>query len=511
MVKIYRSFYPLIGIFFFGNVLLIFNFFTGLNKIPIFIFFLILFLFSLFKNFKILSDYKLYFFNLSILLISATNIGISKDANLYHLQNQAWLRDEKIVFGLSNINPYLGYSSIFEYINSLLWIENNFIFIHFVTLYIIACIFDIIFKFIRSDSNYLNNIGYVFLIIGLLDNFGFSGGRNGFLFLQETFKYDQIFSSLFLSTLILFLLIYKFSEKETGFNLFFYMTVFTVQTRFTGHIIFLLFLFLIINKKFTLITKKSIVAAFLYMLFVFKNFLYSSCLWFPVSFTCIKFVPWHQPKQAEFISNLLINTNKLPNSNATDEIPFEDFMNEFFNTQIDYVFNFLITLFVIITFFLVISKKLMINITQILGSVLLFLVWIYLAPTYRFGVPFFLSIYFIISYLYLDKVKINFSKNIKNLISIPLYFFVIVAIIRGDSILELRSLSDISLVVEQKEIEFVSIDDYWWISPTNNDGFFCGTYKYCYVEKFKSRKILYLNDYFYFDPINKNYYIDQFS
>ena len=162
MVKIYRSFYPLIGIFFFGNVLLIFNFFTGLNKIPIFLFFLILFLFSLFKNFKILSDYKLYFFNLSILLISATNIGISKDANLYHLQNQAWLRDEKIVFGLSNINPYLGYSSIFEYINSLLWIENNFIFIHFVTLYIIACIFDIIFKFIRSDSNYLNNIGYVF-------------------------------------------------------------------------------------------------------------------------------------------------------------------------------------------------------------------------------------------------------------------------------------------------------------------------------------------------------------
>ena len=96
MVKIYRSFYPLIGIFFFGNVLLIFNFFTGLNKIPIFLFFLILFLFSLFKNFKILSDYKLYFFNLSILLISATNIGISKDANLYHLQNRCGLEMKKL-------------------------------------------------------------------------------------------------------------------------------------------------------------------------------------------------------------------------------------------------------------------------------------------------------------------------------------------------------------------------------------------------------------------------------
>ena len=72
----------------------------------------------------------------------------------------------------------------------------------------------------------------------------------------------------------------------------------------------------------------------------------------------------------------------------------------------------------------------------------------------------------------------------------------IVAIIRGDSILELRSLSDISLVVEQKEIEFVSIDDYWWISPTNNDGFFCGTYKYCYVENLNQEKFYILNDYF---------------
>ncbi len=509
--QIYTSFYPLIGIFIFGNVLLIFNFFTGLNKVSIFLFFLILFGISLIRNFKILSNYKLYFFNLSILLISGTNIGISKDANLYHLQSQAWLRDEKIIFGLSNINPYLGYSSIFEYINSLLWIENNYILIHFISLYIIACVFDLVFKFIRSDSNYLNNIGYVFLIVGFLDNFGFSGGRNGFLFLQETFKYDQIFSSLFLMTLILFLFIYKFSDKETGFTLFFFMTVFTIQTRFTGHIILLLFLFLIINKKFPLINKKNIVPVFLYLIFVFKNFLYSSCLWFPVSFTCIKIAPWHQPKQADYISNLVLNTNKLPNSKATDTIFFKDFIDEFLITQIDYVFNFLITLLIIIIFFLVFSKKLMINIFQISGSIILFFVWIFIAPTYRFGVPFFLSIYFIISYLYLDKVNINFSKNLKNMFILPLFFFVILAIIRGDSILELQNLNSISLVVEKKEIEFVNIEDNWWISPRDDDSFLCGTYKYCYVENFESRKIKYLNNYFYFDPINKNYYLDKFS
>ena len=87
----------------------------------------------------------------------------------------------------------------------------------------------------------------------------------------------------------------------------------------------------------------------------------------------------------------------------------------------------------------------------------------------------------------------------------------LIAIIRGDSILALQNLGDITLAVEQKEIQFISINDNWWTSPTNNDGFLCGTYKYCYVEKFKSRKITYLYNYFYFDPINKNYYIDEFS
>ena len=509
--EIYTSFFPLLGIFIFGNFLMILNFFTGLNRDIIYIFFLFLFLFLFFKNYKIVPYFKIYFINLSILLISATNIGISKDANIYHLQSQSWIRDEKIVFGLSNINPYLGYSSILEYINSILWIENNFIFLHFISLYIIGSLFEIIYKLIRSKSNYLNNIGYVFLFVGVLDNFGFKGGRNGFIFLQETFKYDQIFSSLVLISLILFLIIYKYSDKDTGISLLLTMFVFTVQTRFTGHLIFLLFLLLIINKNYQIKIKNNLIPIFLYLIFIFKNFLYSSCFWFPISSTCIMFAPWYQPKQAEYVSNLVINTNKLPNSNATDQIVFIDFLNEFFNSQIDYVINFFVTILLMNIIFILSSKKLYTNKYQFFGSIGIFFLWVYLAPTYRFGVPFFLAIYYLLAYSYLDKINLNMSRKFKNLIIIPIYFFVTIAIIRGDSILELQNIPDISLSVEQKAIEFINIEDDWWLHPTEKDTFLCGTYKYCYVEELKSIKIDYLNNYFYFKPVNENYYLDALS
>jgi hypothetical protein len=118
-----------------------------------------------FKNFKDLFKYKIYYFNLLILFISSFNIGISKDANLYHLQQQSWLRDEKIVFGLSNINPFLGYSSVMEYVYSVFWINGNYIIIHFIGLYIVASVFELIFKLLFSNSVKDNNIAYIFMAV----------------------------------------------------------------------------------------------------------------------------------------------------------------------------------------------------------------------------------------------------------------------------------------------------------------------------------------------------------
>ena len=505
-IKIYYSLTPVIGIFVFGNILVIFNFFIGLNNRFVYILFFIVFLITFYKNYKFLENFKIYLTNLTILLISSTNIGISKDADLYHLQNQAWIRDERIVFGLSNINPYLGYSSIFEYINSFLWLDKNYILIHFVSLYILASLFDLIFKFIRSDFAYQRKLGYVFLTIGIFDNFGFSGGRNGFLFIQETFKYDHIFSSLFMISILLFFVVYNNKYDSFGISILFIISIFAIQTRFLGHILLTLIIFLMF-KKYPISLKSNFIVLTFYIVFVIKNFLYSSCLWFPVTFTCFKSA-WYQPMQAKYISNLLINTNRFPNSKATDNILFTNFLEVFLNSNIDYLFNVFITLTILIFLFSILSRSIFINIYQVVISITLFFVWLYIAPTYRFGVPFFIGIYYVMCFLFINsEKKLQLDKLISK-VSIPIYFFVLISIIRVDSILELQNYKDLNLFVEGENVEFIKVDDGWWLHPTKEGKFICGTYKNCYVESFKSKKINTLYNYYYFIPVNLNYYLE---
>ena len=225
-------------------------FFSGTANNFILFLFLILFLVSLRSNLSLIKNYIFYFINLTILFFSSTTIGISKDANLYHLQQQSWLRDEKIVLRISNINPYLGYSSIIEYINSILWFKNNYIFIHFVGIYIIASIFDLFFKFLKSNNSSYKNFVFLFLTIGIFDNFGFEGGRNGFLFIQEIFKYDDIFAALTLFFISYFFITFKESPNAENLNVLIFIFLFSAQTRFVGHLLLIYFFVLLYKNKY---------------------------------------------------------------------------------------------------------------------------------------------------------------------------------------------------------------------------------------------------------------------
>ena len=123
-------FFPIISLFILGNTLSIFNFFLPIKSttyLIIIISFLLLFfnLFSL-KKYKFNGQNVINHLIIPVFLsISTYGTGFHGDAAAYHLNAQLWLREEPIVFGLSNITWTYGYQSIFEYISSLFWIENN--------------------------------------------------------------------------------------------------------------------------------------------------------------------------------------------------------------------------------------------------------------------------------------------------------------------------------------------------------------------------------------------------
>jgi len=110
-INIFKSnqdvFFPIISLFVLGNILFILNFFLPLKSTISF--FTIISILFLFINFF---DLKRVIINLentinhliipALLSISTYGINFHGDAGMYHLNSQLWLREEPIVFGISN-------------------------------------------------------------------------------------------------------------------------------------------------------------------------------------------------------------------------------------------------------------------------------------------------------------------------------------------------------------------------------------------------------------------------
>ena len=99
-------------------------------------------------------------------------------------------------------------SSIFDYIASSFWIGNNYGFIQLLNLNRYSkFFFNFLYFNITSNKKIMTQFSLIIILVGLLDNLGFDGGRNGFLFIQEIGKFDNVFSIIFLiSTIIFFML-----------------------------------------------------------------------------------------------------------------------------------------------------------------------------------------------------------------------------------------------------------------------------------------------------------------
>ena len=192
-------FYPIIGLFVVGNLTVLVNFFLPIGNIIKFVILFVILLNSkkLFKNFSFNKINFLNIFNTFVLSLSSYDTGLAYDATLYHLNNQKWILDSKIVIGLSNLHDRFGYQSIIEYINVNFWLENNILYLHFVSLIILNVLFNILGFFILKGNSKYFLIASTIALYGFLDNFGFNGGKNGYFEIEAIGKQDTAFAILF--------------------------------------------------------------------------------------------------------------------------------------------------------------------------------------------------------------------------------------------------------------------------------------------------------------------------
>ena len=409
-------FYPLISLFYIGNASLVINFFY---KIDTFISMSLLLL-PIIYNFFSLRYFKITKITLKnivsflatplILGISSSNINLAYDAGLYHLNHQNWIRNYKIVLGLSNNHNRYGYSSIIEYINVNFWLNENYILIHFVNLIFVVFFFQLIYYFLFTKYY---KFAISILLYGLFDNFGFNGGKNGFIEIESITKQDTPFAIMFITSSILLYFYFNKSYEDIAHQevyFLFFITLFSFELRILGSINLLFFVIISINKFKFMQTLKYFfttapIGSVIGFLFIIKNILISSCILYPIKELCIDQLPWSGIKgyanpgtEADSLSSFHKAMNL---DNLTDWIGL------WTSKEVNLIVgkNLILTFGLILLFNLIhqfvkkekISNNLSFYLMYCLISVV---IWLITAPSIRWGVGIFITLVLFISIFY---------------------------------------------------------------------------------------------------------------
>ena len=472
-------FFPIISLFILGNTLSILNFFLPIKStsyLIIIISFLLLF-FNLFnlKKYKFNVKNVIYHFIIPVFLsISTYGTGFHGDAAAYHLNAQLWLREEPIVFGISNITWTYGYQSIFEYISSLFWIENNYVFLHFINVIFMILFFTFLANnLFQRENNFLFFSSLFILGFGILDNLGVDGGKNGFVAFQSIGKFDMSFSIIFfITSLLIFDSLKRNKFSNTDFHLIILLSLFAFQLKVFGvYLAFPLIYYLYYYSiSFSKLFKKTYTYLILFLLWLTKSLINTACLIYPIGFTCIKNLEWYTIGWVEHLIKDVRIFHKSYNFNESFISWFLEW-NSFGENNTTFI-NFFGSLIVLLIFSIIFSKRKNIfnKINLIFYTYVLFLIliWLYSSPEIRFGIGIFLLTITIIS----SSIEEFRNKFIMKLINKTTLALLVISssflVVRLDSYRQFIENPTIFYSINTPTIEYIKNTKSWNVVPKNN-------------------------------------------
>ncbi len=459
----FESFF--IGFIVVSFILTLFHFFLKIDTFII----LFIFIFGFYKsivNFKFFFRYDLknYYIYLLIFIVFVPIYLSQKyheDFGYYHLPYIINLFNEKIIFGMASVNSSFIYNSIWLNLMGLFYQENNFNYLTLPSflLYIFFIIFAL--RNIFHNTNY--KVSNYFLIVSLF-----------YLILKFTriseFGTDLPATLFSLLAIFYFLKYFEISDRNTKISYFYFIlgfSIFSILIKFSSIPLSILVIFIFL-RDFKILKKEIfklnfVFIYFLAFLFFIQQFIYSGCLIFPSELTCFK-MPWYNEEFLKFTENLELTNKSF--SSAKHEISKENYLLNlnwipyWFNRNYLEISEHLLTMFVPLIIFLIIlkndiknkykdNKNLKILFIFILTG---FLFWFSFSPVYRFAVPYFLSLFFVISVNFFIKKK--FSKRV-------FVIFLLIAIVFNFSKNTFRILKkdDIYFGIEKIKNRYISLNN----------------------------------------------------
>jgi len=442
--------FPVIGIIFLGNLLIILNFFIPLKSGLIFLFlipFILLNFLNLeIKNFHIktinLDNFLFYVVIPSLLIISSSTTNFHYDAGYYHLNHQNWLRESNLIFGMVNIFWPFGMSSVNEYISSFFWFDSSFILLHFLTLYFIHFLFIFIsYNILKNENINLKAASFFLLIYSLLDNFGLSGGRNGFPYIQGVGKQDIAVGVLFcFVSLVILNFIKQKNIDMLDFSLLTLIAFFIFELKVSGVIVFFLyFVFCYFLHKNNILKISNILYAqiptILFGLpWTLKSYLTTGCIIFPLNLTCINSFDWYLPGSTKAYEEISTVSSLAYMEYFKEEgLTFLNWFNDFFlssvypdlalfyrSVYINFLFCLLIIYIIKLLFFEKEKPSSFFNLIISIYLISSFLYLLFFGPIPRYAMGTMLTFVAILGY-YSKKEKIKINKYVA-------YFLIFVSV-----------------------------------------------------------------------------------
>ena len=474
--------FPVLGMAVVGNVLIFLNYFFKLNSLvvaSILIFLISSNLINLQKRININIENLISFILFpSILIFSTFDIPFNYDAGYYHLLHQAWLRDSNLIIGMVNIFWPFGMSSIYEYLSAILWFDKSFVLLHFLNLIFVQILYQFLFfQSLKSKFNSLKFVSIFILIYSILDNFGFEGGRNGFLYIQGVGKQDTAVGVLFFLLSIYMITAIKNKEiNDLDFILCSLLVLFIYEIKVSSLMIFPLFiayLFMMIKNKLTLSKTINYLSPALFFgaLWFLKSILTTGCLVFPVHITCFESFDWYVKNSTADYEGI----TKFASYNYEIGTSFAEWIE--FTSSFEYrksiFLNFIISLFLIYIiksiFFNKKKNPISFNTFVVSYLILNFLYLLFYGPIPRYAIGFCLLTVSILGF-FVDSSKFNIDKKLIYFLTI----FSIVFIVRVNSyysFLDFKTFQLFDPRTNQEiyiDIGFSSFNDNWVI-PNEGD------------------------------------------
>ena len=441
----------LIGITFLTFLSFFIHFFFPLNTNINLIAAALIFFLGAFKNIHFFINYLkkkflILFISLFVVFLMTLNYNPHEDYGFYHLPYIINLISEKIIFGLSNLQPHFGWNSSWLNFSAIFYLpilELNGVQMSNPTLFFFVLFLFIEIAFTKNDEHSLSRYFLIILSFYIIIKFsriaahGFDFPANIFLLLSFYYflKLSETSDNLKLEKYFIILLV--FSTLAITIKL----------STFMAPLIVLTSLFIIKTKN---IKKKSVIKSFLFCFIFFsfwiiQQFIYSGCFVPMFEFTCIKSVNWYSVE----ISHSIKATTGAVNKSIRDysgALSQEEYLRNFnwvstwFNRSktefAEHISAFLIPLLIILIFnlkylnfskdrFLDKKNNLIVIITIFLFTLIGLSLWFLRSPVIRFGIPYLyvFSFFFIIFiFRYIFKINFIFKRGILIVLFLSLIF-----------------------------------------------------------------------------------------